>query len=88
VTKIPNAVSAFQPVPRADREVIARLGNCILALADHKMMLYDTSILYTFEESLKFPVSLSKCKIIKIRGVRALIFVVFLLNGHFCWYLN
>ncbi|WAR23408.1 EXOS2-like protein, partial [Mya arenaria] len=26
------------PVSRADREVIARLGNCVLALAEHKMM--------------------------------------------------
>ncbi|GFG38861.1 hypothetical protein Cfor_02168 [Coptotermes formosanus] len=41
-------------VARADREVIARLRNCILALANCKMMLYDTSILYAFEESLKY----------------------------------
>ncbi|XP_052246694.1 exosome complex component RRP4-like [Dreissena polymorpha] len=46
----------FEPVVRADREVIARLGNCLLALADHKMMLFDTSILYTYEASQKFPV--------------------------------
>jgi exosome complex component RRP4 len=43
-------------VPRADREVIARLRNCILALASCKMMLYDTSILYAFEESMKYEV--------------------------------
>lgn len=43
-----------EPVPRADREVIARLKNCILALATCKMMLYDTSILYAFEESMKY----------------------------------
>lgn len=42
---------------RADREVVARLGNCILGLADHKMMLFDTSILYTYEASLKFQVN-------------------------------
>ena len=47
----------FQPVSRADREVIARLRNCVLALAEHKMLLFDTSILYTYEASLKFPVS-------------------------------
>lgn len=43
-------------VPRGDREVIARLKNCILALANCKMMLYDTSILYAFEESMKYEV--------------------------------
>lgn len=43
-------------VPKTDREVIARLRNCILALAQSKMMLYDTSILYAFEESMKYEV--------------------------------
>jgi len=40
---------SLQPVAEADRQVIARLRNCILALAEHRMMLYDTSILYTYE---------------------------------------
>lgn len=43
-------------IPRADREVIARLRNVILALASCKMMLYDTSVLYAFEESTKYEV--------------------------------
>lgn len=34
------------------RSNIARLRNCILILAKHKMMLYDTSILFCYEESL------------------------------------
>ena len=42
------------PVSRADREEIARLRNCVLALAEHKMLLYDTSIMYAYEESLKY----------------------------------
>ncbi|XP_069121520.1 exosome complex component RRP4-like [Argopecten irradians] len=46
----------YEPVQKSDREVIARLRNCILALAEHKMMLYDTSVLYTFEASLKYAV--------------------------------
>ncbi|XP_060606712.1 LOW QUALITY PROTEIN: exosome complex component RRP4-like [Ruditapes philippinarum] len=46
----------LEPVLRADREVVARLGNCVQALADHKLMLFDTSILYTYEASLKFPI--------------------------------
>lgn len=54
-------VLCLQPVARADREVIARIGNCVLALAKHKMMLFDTSILYTYEASLKFPVSVCRC---------------------------
>lgn len=45
-----------EAVPRGDREVIARLRNCILALAQSKTMLYDTSILYAFEESMKYEV--------------------------------
>jgi hypothetical protein len=49
----------LQVVPRKDREVIARIRNCILALANCKMMLYDTSIFYAFEESQKYQVSYS-----------------------------
>lgn len=45
-----------EAIPRADREVIARLRNCILALSKTKMMLYDTSILYAYEESAKYEV--------------------------------
>lgn len=41
-------------VPRSEREVIARLRNCILALAKCKLMLYDTSIQYAYDESLKY----------------------------------
>lgn len=43
-------------IPKADREVIARLTNCILALAKCKMILFDTSILYAYEESMKYDV--------------------------------
>lgn len=50
------AQNLTEVVPRADREVIARLRNCILALAHCKMMLYDTSILYAYEESIKYEV--------------------------------
>ncbi|BFZ20113.1 hypothetical protein BsWGS_23152 [Bradybaena similaris] len=46
----------LQPVAYTDRENIARLRNCILALADHRMLLFDTSILYTFEASQKYSV--------------------------------
>ncbi|XP_065169685.1 exosome complex component RRP4 [Atheta coriaria] len=45
-----------QVVSRGERETIARIRNCILALAQSKMMLYDSSILYAFEESLKYAV--------------------------------
>ncbi|KFB44791.1 AGAP011211-PA-like protein [Anopheles sinensis] len=43
-------------VTKQDRETIARIRNCILALAHCKMMLYDTSILFAYEESLKYEV--------------------------------
>ncbi|XP_055630527.1 exosome complex component RRP4 [Toxorhynchites rutilus septentrionalis] len=45
-----------ETVSKQDREVISRLKNCILALAHCKMLLYDTSILYAYEESLKYEV--------------------------------
>lgn len=38
-------------IEREEREVIARLRNCTLALARHKVMLHDTSILYAFDVS-------------------------------------
>eukprot|EP00795_Rhopilema_esculentum_P010333 gene10333-19031_t len=43
-------------ISKRDREVIARLRNCISCLAESKVLLYDTSILYAYEASLKFPV--------------------------------
>ncbi|XP_019614235.1 PREDICTED: exosome complex component RRP4-like [Branchiostoma belcheri] len=46
----------LEPVPSADREVIARQRNCILALATHKLMLYDTSVLYAYEASRQYQV--------------------------------
>uniref|UniRef100_UPI00398F7FD3 exosome complex component RRP4 n=1 Tax=Pristiophorus japonicus TaxID=55135 RepID=UPI00398F7FD3 len=45
-------VTNFEPVPLADREVISRLRNCIIALNIHKLLLYDTSVLYCYEASL------------------------------------
>nr|CAG4651981.1 EOG090X09DD [Triops cancriformis] len=46
-------VQNLKPLPLADREVIARLRNCVLALAQYDMMLYDTSVLHAYELSLK-----------------------------------
>ncbi|XP_050743138.1 exosome complex component RRP4 [Drosophila biarmipes] len=48
------ALNLNEHIPRADREVIARLRNSILALAKCKLMIYDTSIQYAYEESLKY----------------------------------
>ncbi|XP_065829655.1 exosome complex component RRP4-like isoform X2 [Oscarella lobularis] len=48
--------SKKQPVTREERETIARLRNCIIALSDRSMSLYDTSILYTYDASLNYPV--------------------------------
>ncbi|XP_041973746.1 exosome complex component RRP4 [Aricia agestis] len=44
----------LQVVSRSDREVVARLKNCIAALVASKMMLDDTSIMFAYEESLKY----------------------------------
>ncbi|XP_059621241.1 exosome complex component RRP4 [Phlebotomus argentipes] len=45
-----------ESVTKSDREVIARLKNVIGSLAASKLMLYDTSIQYAFEASLKYEV--------------------------------
>ncbi|XP_049887594.1 exosome complex component RRP4 [Pectinophora gossypiella] len=44
----------LQPVNRSDREIMARVKNCIAALVASKMMLDDTSINFAYEESLKY----------------------------------
>lgn len=43
-------------ISRTDREVIARLRNVILALANCKMMLHDTSVQFAYEASLNYEV--------------------------------
>ncbi|XP_071374449.1 exosome complex component RRP4 isoform X3 [Centroberyx affinis] len=43
--------TSLEPVSLSDREVISRLRNCLLALAAHKVLLYDTSVLYCYEFS-------------------------------------
>eukprot|EP00058_Branchiostoma_floridae_P002654 XP_002588142.1 hypothetical protein BRAFLDRAFT_118871 [Branchiostoma floridae] len=53
---ISPTVNDEKPVPSTDREVIARLRNCILSLATHKLMLYDTSVLYAYEASRQYQV--------------------------------
>lgn len=51
----------LDPVPLSDRQTIARLRNCILALAKHKMMLNSTSISYCFDISFNYEVSIENC---------------------------
>uniref|UniRef100_A0A3Q2PTC1 Exosome component 2 n=1 Tax=Fundulus heteroclitus TaxID=8078 RepID=A0A3Q2PTC1_FUNHE len=48
--------TSLEPVSLSDREVISRLRNCLLALAAHKVLLYDTSVLYCYESSLQHQV--------------------------------
>ena len=45
-----------QEINLAEREIVARLRNCIMALAERQMLLYDTSITYTYEASLNYQV--------------------------------
>jgi len=40
----------------SDRRVVARLKNCISALANYGVQLYDTSVTYAYDSSLKFEV--------------------------------
>lgn len=44
----------FQPISKSDREIMARLKNCIAALVASKMMLDDSSIMFAYEESLRY----------------------------------
>ncbi|UYV70252.1 EXOSC2 [Cordylochernes scorpioides] len=44
-----------------DKATIARLRNCILALAEHCVQIYDTSIMAIFEASLKYKVEVDDC---------------------------
>ena len=41
-------------VPLADRVAVSRLRNCVTSLAAADVMLWDTSLTYAYEASLKF----------------------------------
>lgn len=43
-------------VPEVTRDTIARVRNCVLALARHHVVVFDTSIVYAFEISLEHKV--------------------------------
>lgn len=65
---------SFQPVSLSDREVISRLRNCLLALAAHKVLLYDTSVLYCYESSVQHQV---RSKMIKFDALQQYVFLWF-----------
>ncbi|XP_050577887.1 uncharacterized protein LOC126916281 [Bombus affinis] len=44
-------------IPQANREVCARLRNCILILAQCNIQLTDTSVTYAYEESMRYKVN-------------------------------
>ncbi|XP_077593852.1 exosome complex component RRP4 [Stigmatopora nigra] len=48
--------TSLEPISLSDREVISRLRNCLLALAAHKVLLFDTSVVYCYESSLQHQV--------------------------------
>jgi len=45
-----------EKISKVDRESIARLRNCISAMSSHGVLLYDTSITFAFEASLKYDI--------------------------------
>ena len=49
-------ISTRVNVSKSDREVIARLRNCIVALATYGVLLYDTSVTYSYDASLVYEV--------------------------------
>lgn len=46
----------LEAISKSDREGIVRIKNCILALSSCYVMIYDTSIMLAYEESLKYEV--------------------------------
>lgn len=44
-------------IPQVNREVCARLRNCILILAQCNIQLTDTSVTYAYEESMKYKIN-------------------------------
>lgn len=46
----------LETIPKADRETIIRIKNCIQALASCYVMIYDTSIMFAYDESMKYEV--------------------------------
>lgn len=45
----------LEPVPKIDRETIARLRNCVVALSNHNYLLSDTVVMYAYEASTVYP---------------------------------
>ena len=50
-------VQNLAQVSRSDREAISRLRNCILALVNNCVMLWDTTIIHAYDASLKYQVT-------------------------------
>lgn len=49
-------VQNFEPVAKADREVITRLRNSVELLARFRLLLHDTNLLLTYEASLPYKI--------------------------------
>lgn len=47
-------VQNLEAIQKSDRETIIRIRNCIKALSSCHVMIYDTSIMLAFEESMKY----------------------------------
>ncbi|XP_044748400.1 exosome complex component RRP4 [Coccinella septempunctata] len=50
-------LNSEEVIPENVRIIMTRVRQCILALAQSKIMLYDTSILFAYEESMKYSIS-------------------------------
>eukprot|EP01135_Chromosphaera_perkinsii_P004679 Nk52_evm28s293 gene=Nk52_evmTU28s293 len=51
-----SALATLAKISREERENVARVKNCIEALCKVYKSIYDTTIIYTYEASLKYPV--------------------------------
>ena len=48
-------VHSTEPISLDERQIMARVRNCIVALADGKVPIHDSSIVYAYEASLYYP---------------------------------
>ena len=64
-----DVTSKVEAINKEERETIARLRNCILALAQRKIMLFDTTVQYTYDASLRYQARLTtilSCKQVQV----------------------
>ena len=64
ISSVDNHEVVNTPMASRDQRIdIARLRNCISALALNKIMIFDTTIQYTYDASANFKVTVNQCQL-------------------------